>query len=359
MGDNSPTSSSILTERAKSLQRQFVSFNNIKPRLEGCYLVRDWLSTGGLSILYGPSNSGKTFVASDLAAHVASGCEWRGNRVRSGAVIYVAAEGGSAIYNRFAAIRQSKEELHAHAGLYLLTTQLDLFGPVDAKALCSSMPVATAELIVIDTMARSMGAGDENSAKDINQFIRNCDFIREYTGAHVLIVHHSGKKTESGARGSSALRAAVDTEIVISDRQIACAKQRDMEIPLRLFFDLQSVELGVDQDGKPVTSAVVVPMDAPTMKPKPLSGRVQVAVRALDVALRLRGAERRGENLPPDRKVVKISEWRDQCQVNGLTNPQATADAQRKAFTRAMNQLVDSGRIRVWEEFVWREANDD
>lgn len=359
MSDDPPTIVPFLTDRAKSLQRQFVSYDDIRPRLESSYLIRGWLGSGGLSILYGPSNSGKTFIAADLAALVASGFQWRGNKVRSGPVVYFAAEGGGGISNRLVAIRQSREMLRARAGLYLLPTHLDLFGPDDAAALCASMPVTKAALIVIDTMARSMGAGDENSARDVAQFVHNCDFIRERTGAHVLIVHHSGKNAEAGARGSSALRAAVDTEIAISDRQISCAKQRDMEIPSRLFFDLQSVELGVDQDGDPVTSAVVVPADAPAMKAKPLSGRDEVAAQALDEALRLGGATRKGENLPRNRKVVELSRWRDQCRVNGLTDPEATADTQRKAFTRAKERLLDRDCIRVWDQFVWKVSDDD
>lgn len=359
MSDDSPKVVPYLTDRANSLKRQFVSYEDIAPHLESNYLIHNWLGTGGLSILYGPSNSGKTFVAVDLAAHVASGFHWRGNKVRSGPVVYVAGEGGAGIRNRIAAIRQARQMLRASAGLHLLPTHLDLFGQEDAPALCSSMPVAKAGLIVIDTMARSMGAGDENSARDVAQFVRNCDFIRERTGAHVLIVHHSGKNAEAGARGSSALRAAVDTEIAISDRQIFCAKQRDMEVPSRLFFDLQSVELGVDQDGDPVTSAVVVQADVPAMKAKPRSGRDEVAAQALDEALKTDGAARKGENFPPNRKVVELVKWRDQCCVRGLTDPEASSDTQRKAFTRAKERLLDRDCIRVWDQFVWKVSDGD
>ncbi len=358
MDDDPPTVVPFLTDRAKSLKRQFANYADIEPHLENNYLVRGWIGSGGLSVLYGPSNCGKTFIASDLAAHVASGVQWRGNKVRSGPVVYIAGEGGGGIHNRLAAIRQARPMLRADAGLYLLPTHLDLFAPDDAMAFCSSMPVTEAALVVIDTMARSMGTGDENSARDVTQFVRNCDLIRERTGAHVLIVHHSGKNTEAGARGSSALRAAVDTEIAISDRQIACAKQRDMEIPSRLFFDLETVELGADQDGDPVTSAVVIPADAPVKKAKLLSGRDQVAAQALDGALRSEGTLRNGENFPQGRKVVEISKWRDHCRASGLTDPEARTDTQRKAFNRAKERLLDRDHIRVWDQFVWKVLDD-
>ena len=189
MSNDPPEVLPDLTDRARSLQRHLTSYDEIEPCLENNYLVRGWLGKGALSILYGPSNSGKTFVATDLAVHVASGSEWRGNKVRSGLVIYVAGEGGDGIRNRFAAIRKERPTVQARAGLRLLSTNIDLFGPDDASALCSFMPSDEAALIVIDTMARSMGTGDENSARDVAQFVRNCDFIRKRTGAHVLIIH--------------------------------------------------------------------------------------------------------------------------------------------------------------------------
>lgn len=359
MSNDPPEVLPDLTDRARSLQRHLTSYDEIEPCLENNYLVRGWLGKGALSILYGPSNSGKTFVATDLAVHVASGSEWRGNKVRSGLVIYVAGEGGDGIRNRFAAIRKERPTVQARAGLRLLSTNIDLFGPDDASALCSFMPSDEAALIVIDTMARSMGTGDENSARDVAQFVRNCDFIRKRTGAHVLIIHHSGKNAEAGARGSSALRAAVDTEIVISGRQISCAKQRDMEIPPNLYFDLQLVELGLDQEGDMVTSAVVVPAGAPAKEAKQLSGRDAVALHALDEVLKLSGAIRNNESLPQNRKVVEISEWRDRCRLNGLTNADAAQDTRRKAFARAKERLLDSDHIRVWDRFVWKVSDKD
>ena len=86
-----------------------------------------------------------------------------------------------------------------------------------------------------------------------------------------------------------------------------------MEIPPNLYFDLQLVELGLDQEGDMVTSAVVVPAGAPAKEAKQLSGRDAVALHALDEVLKLSGAVRNNESLPQNRKVVEISKWRDRC----------------------------------------------
>ena len=60
-------------------------------------LARGWLFQGALSVLYGSSNTGKTFVALSIAGHVATGLPWCGNDVRQGPVLYIAAEGGGAL----------------------------------------------------------------------------------------------------------------------------------------------------------------------------------------------------------------------------------------------------------------------
>lgn len=345
------------TERAKALKSQFVPLDEIEPCLDSAYLVQGWLGLGGFSVLYGPSNSGKTFVTTDLAMHVASGVNWRGQKIKPGPVIYVASEGGGGIRNRLAAIRQAKPQLRAKAGLYLLPTHLDLHAVGDAMALCSSIPVANPSLIIIDTMARSMGAGDENSAKDVSQFVANVDAIRERTGAHVLVVHHSGKNTDAGARGSSALRAAVDSEIAISERQISCPKQRDMEMPRQIFFDLETVELGQDADGDPVNSAIVIPADAPAKEAKPLSGKTEVAMQALNDALRDHGATKMGEHYPVGRKCVALDVWKLACKSHGLTNGKSES-ADRVAFQRAKDKLLDVNAIRIFNDFVWSVYDD-
>ena len=45
-------------------------------------LVKRLLDIGGLSVVYGESNSGTSFFALDLAVHVARGLPWRGRRTK-------------------------------------------------------------------------------------------------------------------------------------------------------------------------------------------------------------------------------------------------------------------------------------
>jgi RecA-family ATPase len=65
-------------------------------------------------------------------------------------------------------------------------------------------------LIVIDTLARNFGGGEENTSQDMSRFIDSGDKLRKDFSASVLVLHHPGKNTEKGARGHSALLAGVD-----------------------------------------------------------------------------------------------------------------------------------------------------
>ncbi|MEP1592891.1 helicase RepA family protein [Sulfitobacter sp.] len=344
--------------RASEIKKRLVSLSAIEAVLTSNYMVKGWLDRNCLSMLYGPSNAGKTFVALDIAMHIAAGKTWRGLRVNGGPVLYIAAEGGAGIRNRLAAIRIDRPELAA-APFTLLPIGLDLHGHGDALAVCEIMPDTSPALVVIDTLARSMGAGDENTAKDAAMFVRNCDLIREASGAHVMVIHHTGKDEERGARGSSALRAAVDNEIqVTADGEILSRKQRDQPQPEPLHFKLRSVVLGEDEDGDPVTSAVVDEAEPPTPTRKPLSGKNEVAMQALNDALRDHGTTKSGNCYPTDRKVVEVEHWREACGTHGLTSG-ASDSAARTAFMRAKTKLMDMNEVREFGGYVWRVQDDE
>jgi len=349
-------------KRAGEIKRRLVSLSAIDAVLTSNYMVKGWLDRNCLSMLYGPSNVGKTFVALDIAMHIAACKSWHGLRVNGGPVLYIAAEGGAGIRNRLAAIKCERPDM-ASAPFTLLPVSVDLHGPGDALEICEIMPDDAPALVVIDTLARSMGSGDENTAKDAAMFVRNCDLIRESTGAHVMVIHHTGKDEDRGARGSSALRAAVDNEIQIAKvgtkvGNIISRKQRDQPTPETIWFDLCAIELGVNEDGDPVTSAIINVGKAPKPERKPLKGKNEVAMQALYDALRNHGTTKSGDAWPANRKVVDVDHWREACGVHGLTTGTTDAAA-RMAFKRAKDKLMDMDEVREFGGHVWRVQEDD
>jgi hypothetical protein len=73
-------------------------------------------------------------------------------------------------------------------------------------------------LIILDTMARTFGGGDENSASDMGAFVRNADLLKEELGTAILVVHHPGRNVKRGPRGSTALYGVLDTMMLMEKK---------------------------------------------------------------------------------------------------------------------------------------------
>ena len=78
-------------------------------------------------------------------------------------------------------------------------------------------------------------------------FINNINILRQYYGCTVLVVHHNGKDSSRGMRGSSALRGAIDSEFEIKrklDTMNVCLKnqkQKDSEEAEPLWMEAREV----------------------------------------------------------------------------------------------------------------------
>jgi hypothetical protein len=67
------------------------------------YLIESVLPARSLSILYGPWDVGKTFLAIDWACSIDHGAEWAGRACRRATVLYIAAEGAEGMAVRLKA----------------------------------------------------------------------------------------------------------------------------------------------------------------------------------------------------------------------------------------------------------------
>jgi hypothetical protein len=341
-------------------------FDDVEPVLGGAYLVKGLLDVATMAVVYGPSNSGKTFWTIDLAYHIAIAAPWRGRRVAQASILYLAAEGGRGVINRVAALKQEHGVCDVplavkRAGLDLLHDQADLQHIVDLSAQVKARLPDAPHLIVIDTLSRVMAGGDENSAADMTALIRNIDAIRVATGATVLLVHHTGKDTARGARGHSSLRAATDTEIEISNEDGARAaivtKQRDHNGGETFAFDLKSVSLGTDQDGDEVTSCVITVADpdeykAATQK-RGLGGNQKILADTFDQMLAdgLGRPNPGGVGLPDPGRFwcVPMDDFRT------IAMGKMAASNKRGAFLDAWKALTEGrGLFCAASDLVWR-----
>lgn len=294
-----------------------------KPGPELDYLIDDWLTVGGKSIIGGPSGSGKSFLAVDMALSVATKRPWFGNDVLNpGLVIYQAGEGGLGLKRRFRAYRSHFNLNGQPIPFEFLPARIDIFAPDDAGGDTSKLIEAINGIaseyaqplraVFIDTLATAQGGADEISGKDMAVVLANIDKINKATGAHVCLVHHmnaDGKKL----RGHTSIKANVDEVILVSSneqtkvRSVVLDKLKDGEDGKRFQFELLWKELDLRADGKRLGSCVCLPVgekDAirkeETLKGFKLNDFEIVFMKAFFEAERIKGAP-----VPADMRIAE------------------------------------------------------
>jgi hypothetical protein len=187
------------------------------------------------------------------------------------------------------------------------------------------------------------------------------DHIRQETGAAVGFVHHSGKDTTRGMRGSNALLGAVDAAFAVEQdkdgvSRLSLEAQRDGDGSFAVAFELRPVELGTDDDGDPVVSCVVAPTEAAIAG----KGRRKLTEAQKNVLNALTDAlARGGTNVPPDPHVplgvvgVKEGAWRDHYYQRCADD---LPDSRKRRFRRAVDDLIAAGTVAKWGEWVWLAA---
>ena len=343
-------------------------FEDIEPSLD----VRDFIQgvlleqTG--AVIYGESNAGKTFFATDMALHVAAGFPWNERRVEQGGVVYCALEGGIGFRNRVYAWKTAHGLDDKTIPFAAIPSTINLLNPdADTPRLIQSVNFAArhlgmpVKLIVVDTLSRAMAGGDENSPEDMGALVLNMDRIRTQTGATVLFIHHSGKDAARGARGHSLLRAAIDTEIEVvadpeSDKKSAkVEKQRDLKKGDVFTFTLKVVEIGQNRHGDVVTSCTVIPLGgAEPVRRVPrrkeadsIAHSRQLLVNAL--AKHSAPLPSSGD-YPPDTTGCHVEQFRDEvyAEMDG-----ETPVAKRQAFFRTKKALLDREIAVARGTYIW------
>jgi hypothetical protein len=209
-------------------------------------------------MMYGETAVGKSFVALDDGLSVAIGSAWCGRKVVSGPVVYLAGEGLIGLRARIVAWKAGKPDEVERAlerNFVAIDAAISLLDENHVRDLLAALAKLERKpiLIVIDTLARFSGSGDENQAADMNQIVAGCQRLIDATGATVVLLHHKGYAAER-SRGSSALPAACDTIIKIERDGdgvvLKCEKQKDSVPfePIRLRWQVEFIEF--DADGR-------------------------------------------------------------------------------------------------------------
>lgn len=237
------------------LEEKIINANHLKNLVRPEYALTDYpFYRFGLNALVGASGTGKSFVALDFAALLASA-------LSSGSVLYIAAEGLHGYASRWEAWKQHNRADTQNLEFY--STPVNFMVPSEVDLFVADVQSYKPAMIVIDTVARCMAGGDENSTKDMTQFVDQVERARRMMSAGVLLVHHTGK--DGKMRGNSALYAACDSVVFLnkSESRIGLHNKHDSggknkyskEAPSR-FVELRPLTVTVK--GEDVESAALV-----------------------------------------------------------------------------------------------------
>jgi hypothetical protein len=247
---------------------RLVAFDDIQLGTQRRYLVKGLIPRVGLTVVWGPPKSGKSFWTFDVVMHVALDREYRGRRVHHGAVVYCAFEGQTGMEARCAAFAQRfLAEDRERVPFFIEPVTLDLVK--DASELAGAIRLTLGDVIpvaiVLDTLNRSL-RGSESSDEDMSAYVRAADMLREAFECAVIIVHHCGVDG-SRPRGHTSLTGAADAQLSVNRDAaenivvtVECAKdgpQGDSVVSR-----LVQIVVGVDEDGEDINSCIVLPVEA-------------------------------------------------------------------------------------------------
>ena len=296
------------------------------------------ITAHGLSMIYGPPGSGKSFISLDMALCQAHGIDWQGIETKQGDVLYIAGEGVGGLGKRVKAWK-STHGLGTSGHFHMLPLAVNMRDQAEVEKLIRSIDRLDRKwtAVYIDTLARAMLGADENSSTESGLVISAADAIRNHVQCAVVFVHHSGKAAERGARGSSAILGAVDTSVVVSKDEnyitMRVEKQKDAEPMADLTLEMTPI---ASISG---SSVVLTRLDgdeaARIKRSKPLNADQKIALEAL-----------RNVIIDTGRDRVPSREWAD---AHGGKLPDK--DPKRRGDDRTA--LIKKGLVGADKWTVW------
>lgn len=237
----------------------------------GSWLVKGFVPRSGVGIMFGASQTYKSFILlSLLMAIAANEKRWGEALIKGhGAVVYICAEGTGGIRNRIAAARKKLSIPHdADLPFFLIEARprlgvdqgdkAELIAAI-RKQVPAGMPIAA---VAVDTLSQCLGGGEENGSGS-QIFVGNMTDIATAFGCVAIAVHHSGRADEDRTRGHSSLDGNPDFQWLVKrtdqamTSRVTLAKMKDGDRTIAFDAHLTLIELGFDEDGDPITTLVV------------------------------------------------------------------------------------------------------
>jgi KaiC/GvpD/RAD55 family RecA-like ATPase len=318
-------------------------------------LVEGLMTIGSSVVVYGDSNSGKTFWALSVATAIATGTDCYGRKTDPGLVVYLASEAPASIRSRMQAIKKfhgcNLENLAmVPVPMNFYSGDQDAHDVIELVRAVEQIKGRPVRLIIGDTLARMSAGANENSGEDMGPVMARFDQVATATGAALMIIHHNGKDAAKGARGWSGIRAHIDTEIEVTEkdgtRSVTVTKQR--ELPSKgdtIYFKLEIIEMGITKFGGAATTCVAIPDDeSNATKPHKKPSKHDENNRTVERAWWSSGAEERN-GLP----YLSRSSLRDLLVKDGMSERTAKNKTEASRQDGIIAQMLNAGTIEPFE----------
>ena len=342
--------------KAPAMKYKLLSGANLYNAAPMKWMIRGVLPAEGLAALYGASGSGKSFLALDMGCAIANGAEWFGRRVTQAPVTYVCLEGEAGLGKRVKAWSLHYEKT-APNQLQFITQPFDLLSNDVAELAKAVIAGGGANgLVMLDTLNRASEGADENSSVDMGRLIAASKRLQSLTGGLVLLVHHTGKDTTKGLRGHSSLYAALDGAIEViktdSRREWNVAKSKDDETGEAHAFNLEVVNIGLDDEGDEITSCVATPnnsMDGEIRRIlPPKSGNQKIIWQALQEVFK-QSPNTGQASAPIGRPCLRLEGAIEKTKDSLVCEPKRQTERTQSAITG----LVARGLLAHKEGWLW------
>lgn len=313
------------------------------------WLYHELLTSAGVCLLVGPSQSGKSFLALELARSLATGKPFFGiepDEKGATLMVFAGTEGGG-LSRRMDALGEV-DRLPISAIAVGSLSDAAAISALEADLLAESIFVKATfdlpvRLIVLETLAASGLIRDENDNAEASRALVTLAALGRRLNALFIVSHHPPKDGK-GARGAGALLGSADVVLEISRigtepvRDLAVVKAREAEQRQLGSFTLTTVVIGEDYKGRPVKS-LTVSMGAPKTHAEKMFKHASLLAECIEWALVDQAVMIDGESFAPKSAIWPI--FKERC------TSIADEGHRNGALNKAILALAGAGRTVV------------
>ena len=173
-----------------------------------------------LLLIVGKEKIGKSFLSCNMATAMTSGIDFAGFKINSKQKVMILSAEGGYFQNRdrikkMASEISEKDLAMAH---FYMACNIKIDNPDDYLRIESQIEQRGINVLIIDPLIR-FHTQDENSSTGMSIIMGKIRELIENMGISVIVIHHTGKRSSLGARGSSVIMGEYDSAIYIDRRR--------------------------------------------------------------------------------------------------------------------------------------------